>query len=87
MPALWAVPTQADVMPLMPVPVTVMTVPTGPDVGENDETIGEVMVPPLLLPPLLPLLLLLLLLPPLLLLLPDVVTVKALGLNAQLVPL
>jgi hypothetical protein len=40
MPASWAEPTHAAVMPDRPVPVMVITVPTGPDVGVNELMTG-----------------------------------------------
>jgi hypothetical protein len=36
MAASWPAPTHATVKPVRPVPVMVMTVPTGPDEGETE---------------------------------------------------
>jgi hypothetical protein len=41
MPASWAEPTHAAVIPDRPVPVRVISVPTGPDAGVNELMLGE----------------------------------------------
>jgi hypothetical protein len=40
MPASWAEPTHAAVIPESPVPVIVITVPTGPEAGVNELITG-----------------------------------------------